>query len=93
MKKKDTTYLFNHVHVQIYFHKGTNGFDGRIVRAMVRLASCKTSLCQEPLSLPKNLKDFTDKKPFVINYTYAIDFTVSVFKLLAIKVSCQNRPI
>ncbi len=78
MKEKDATYLFNYVHLQIFYHKGTNGFDGRVVRAMIRLASCKTMECKEPLSLPKKLKDFTDKKPFVVNYTYSIDFNVSI---------------
>ncbi len=77
MKEKDTTYLFNHVVLQIYYHKGTNTFDGRIVRAMIRLLSCGASDCKKPLSLPKSLKAYTDKKPFVVNYTYSVEFIVS----------------
>ncbi|XP_064393741.1 transmembrane 9 superfamily member 2-like [Halichondria panicea] len=74
MNKKGATYLFNRVSLQIFYHKGTNELDGRILRAMIQLKSCEKSDCAKPLSLPKDMKAYTDQKPFSVTYTYTVEF-------------------
>ncbi len=81
MNEKGATYLFNRVNLQIFYHKGTNEgtkkLDGRILRAMIQLKSCEKSDCAKPLSLPKDMKAYTDQKPFSVTYTYTVEFIVS----------------
>ena len=80
LSEKGATYVFNHVHLLISYHKGSeqNKFtDGRIVRAQVQLASCKKFPCtakSEPLKLPKP-KDIN--KQFDLTYSYTVEFIVS----------------
>ena len=77
--EKGTTYLFNHVHLIISYHEGTekNEFtDGRVVRAQVQLASCESIPCNEkskPMKIPrpKNLG-----KSLKIPYSYTVEFVV-----------------
>ena len=73
-----STYIFNHVHLILAYHKGTPGnafTDGRIVRAQVQLASCETYPCP---ANPKGMK-IPDKIPdnFKIVYSYSVQFVVS----------------
>jgi len=81
LAENGATYLFNHNHIQLFYHKGTSSTtqDGRIVRAMVRLASCADPTCSKPLKLPtpEELKAFTAENPFLLNYTYTVEFIVS----------------
>ena len=80
LSEKGATYVFNHIHLLISYHKGSeqNKFtDGRIVRAQVQLASCKKFPCtakSEPLKLPKP-KDIN--KQFDLTYSYTVEFIVS----------------
>ena len=79
MKEKGATYLFNRVHLILFFHKGTGpGYtDGRIVRAQVKLRSCSTTACTEPMTIDS---DATRKKlkgkegKLVIPYMYTVEF-------------------
>ena len=76
--EKGATYIFNHVHLILSYHKGTpkSGYtDGRIVRARIQLASCDSFPCSDkakPMKIPAKL----DKK-LQIPYTYTVEFTVS----------------
>lgn len=82
LNEKGATYVFNHVHLILSYHKGSaqNKFtDGRIVRAQIQLASCQDFPCSpssKPLSLPKPDK-MDPKKPYEINYSYTVEFLVS----------------
>jgi len=77
-KEKGATYIFNHVHLVISYHKGTDksGYtDGRMVRAQIQLASC-TPPCTDqskPMKIPDKLKGKLD-----IKYTYSVTFVVSI---------------
>ncbi len=86
MNEKGATYLFNRVNLQIFYHKGTNELDGRILRAMIQLKSCEKYDCAKPLSLPKDMKAYTDQKPFSVTYTYTVEFIVSP---VCTRFSCQ----
>ena len=69
---KDHTYIFNHVHLILSYHKGTgtSPTDGRIVRAQVQLASCSDTSCSSKSAgkmIPK-------AGNFDITYTYTVEF-------------------
>jgi hypothetical protein len=80
-KEKGATYIFNHVHLTLSYHKGDpkNAYtDGRILRARVQLASCDTYPCNEkskPMKIPKPGKR---GKELRIPYTYAVEFQVGI---------------
>ena len=82
LSEKGATYVFNHVHLLISYHKGSeqNKFtDGRIVRAQIQLASCKKFPCTakfEPLKLPKP-SEIDEKEGFNLTYSYTVEFIVS----------------
>ena len=94
LNENGATYVFNHVHLIISYHKGSeqNKYqDGRIVRAQIQLASCKETPCSpqsKPLSLPK--KDELGDK-FDITYSYTVEFIVSQFlRLLTLVVHAHE---
>ncbi|MCG8622311.1 MAG: transmembrane 9 family protein, partial [Proteobacteria bacterium] len=89
LSEKGATYVFNHVHLLISYHKGSeqNKFtDGRIVRAQVQLASCKKFPCtakSEPLKLPKP-SEIDEKEGFNLTYSYTVEFIVSAHNIIPI---------
>ena len=79
LNEKGATYVFNHVHLILAYHKGSaqNKFtDGRIVRAQIQLASCKDFPCT-PSSKPLKLRKQKDSDDFKITYSYTVEFVVS----------------
>ena len=76
---KGTTYLFNNVKLVLSYHKGSAPSfpDGCIVRAEVKVASCKDSSCSMPMiidspALRKRLKAGT--KILQVPYMYTVEF-------------------
>ena len=79
MKEKGATYIFNNVHLILSYHKGTppEFTDGRIVRAQVKLSSCSSTACTDPMvidsdSARKSLKGKDGK--LVVPYMYTVEF-------------------
>ena len=89
LNEKGATYVFNHVHLLISYHKATQQkrfTDGRIVHAQVQLASCKKFPCTAksgPLKLSKP-EDIDKDKPFELTYSYTVEFIVSLGSFMAI---------
>ena len=86
LNTKGATYVFNHVHLILSYHKGSaqNRYtDGRIVRAQIQLASCQDFPCtpkSQPLSLPDTKK--MPDKGFDLTYSYTVEFIVSTVVIL-----------
>lgn len=80
MTGRSKTYVFNHVQFTLWFHRGT-AKDGRIVRALVTLASCDSTPCltsSNAVALPQpDKKDGT----FTIKYSYSVYFKVILLSL------------
>ena len=79
MTEKGATYLFNNVHLILSFHKGTEPryTDGRIVRAQVKLESCSTIECTQPMTIAsKSVKEKIKGKDgkLTIPYMYTVEF-------------------
>lgn len=74
LKEPGATYIFNHVHIILYYQKGSKtggSTDGRIVRAHVQLASCDAAKCAKPLKIPNKI---AKGEKFMIPYSYSVDF-------------------
>lgn len=85
LKEKGATYIFNHVQLILSYHRGTgkSPTDGRIVRAQIKLDSCKDVKCTEGMAIdsPTVRQAFktgnkNDKNKIVlnVNYTYTVEF-------------------
>lgn len=86
LREKGATYIFNHVQLILSYHKGTgnNPTDGRIVRAQIKLDSCKDAKCTEGMAIDsptvrqafKNKDKNKDRNKVVlnVNYTYTVQF-------------------
>ena len=75
--EKGATYIFNHVHIIISYHEGTekaDHTDGRVVRARVMLNSCDDLYCTKPMKVPDPEKFETLEIP----YFYSVEFKVSL---------------
>ena len=76
--QKGATYLFNYVELVLFYHSGTapDYTDGRIVRAQVKLESCKDKTCVEPMVIDSpGIKNVLESKPgLVLPYMYTVMF-------------------
>ena len=77
--KGETYIIFNAVKLTLHFHRGTEPeyTDGRLVRAQVRLDSCKDVSCFDPMIIdsPSLREQFKDKEfTLTVPYMYTVDF-------------------
>lgn len=78
LSRPGDTYIFNHVHLILSYHRGTGAqpTDGRLVRAQVQLASCANPTCAPRaggMVIPKLLSD-SNQTLVNITYTYTVEF-------------------
>ena len=80
LKERGATYIFNHVHFIFSYHNGTDKVhtDGRIVRAQIKLQSCKDIKCSQPMVIDsviirKNLKEGKNGA-LEVPYRYTVEF-------------------